>query len=214
MDKERFKKKYKQTILDWARDNKLRIVEARKNYSWKDKAPKACLEERDEISREIIFSRLHHEGGVTLETLDLIMVSGGYDQFPLRDEDKVLEITRKAFDFVEKGNVSEAIEEMLAIKGVDISRASRIIGLFDQERFCIYDSRVGQALKTLQFDEKPALNCPAGPHKPGDICSDERWAENYQRLIWTLEVIRNYLHSEGYPFSISDIEMALFIMGK
>jgi hypothetical protein len=214
MDKEQFTDKYKQTILGWARDNKLRIVEARKNYSWKDRAPKACLEERDEISREIIFSRSHHDGGVTLEVLDLIMASGGFDRFPLRDEDKVLEITRKAFDLVEKGKVPEAIEELLAVKGVDIARASRIIGLFDQERFCIYDSRVGQALKTLQFDEKPAFNCPAGPHRPEDICSDARWAENYQRLIWTLEIIRDYLDSEGNPFSIADIEMALFMMGK
>jgi hypothetical protein len=214
MDKDQFTRKYKQIILDWAKDNKLQLIEARKNYSWNGEAPSACLAERNKISKEIIFSRLHHEGGITLETLDLIMASGGFDQFPFRDEDKVLEITRNAFDFVEKGKVSEAIEELLAIKGVDIARASKIIGLFDQERFCIYDSRVGQALKTLQFAEKPALSCPAGPHKPGDICSDERWAENYQRLIWTLGIIKDYLHSEGYPFSIADIEMALFMMGK
>jgi hypothetical protein len=214
MDKNQFKRKYKQVILDWAKDNKLRLIEGRKNYSWKDKAPSACLAERNKISKEIIFSRLHHDGGITLETLDLIMASGGFDRFPLRDEAKVLEITRRAFDFVDKGKVTEAIEELLAIKGVDIARASKIIGLFDQERFCIYDNRVGQALTALQFAEKPAFSCPAGPHKPGDICSDERWAENYQRLIWTLEIIRDYLHSKGYIFSIADIEMALFIMGK
>jgi hypothetical protein len=214
MDKDGFMRKYKRIILDWAQDNKLRLIEGRTNYSWKDKEPKACLAERNRISKEIIFSRLHHEGGITLETLDLIMASGGFQQFPLRDEDKVLEVTRRAFDFVDKGKVSDAIEELLAIKGVDIARASKIIGLFDQERFCIYDSRVGQALKTLQFAEKPVLKCPPGPVEPGDICSDARWAENYQRLIWTLEIIRDYLHSEGYPFSIADIEMALFMMEK
>jgi len=214
MDKDRFTRKYKQVILDWAQDNKFRLVEGRKNYSWKDKEPKACLEERSQISEAIIFSRLHNSGGVDLETLDLIMSWGGFHQFPLRDEEKVLEITRRAFDFVDKGKVSDAIEELLAIKGVGITRASKIIGLFDQERFCIYDSRVGQALKTLQFTEKPVLKCPAGRKRPGDICSDSRWAENYQRLIWTLEIIRDYLHSEGYPFSIADIEMALFMMGK
>jgi hypothetical protein len=113
-----------------------------------------------------------------------------------------------------KGKISDAVEELLAIHDVKIDQASKIIGLFDQERFCIHDSRVGNALKTLQFAEKPVLKCPAGPKKPGDICSDERWGENYQRLIWTLEVIRDYLNSEGCPFSIADIEMALFMMGK
>ncbi len=118
------------------------------------------------------------------------------------------------FDFVDNGKLSEAVESLLAVKGVGIARASKIIGLFDQQRFCIYDSNVGNALKTLQFTEKPVLKCPPGRVRKGDICSDARWAENYEHLIWTLEVIRDYLHSEGYPFSIADIEMALFMMGK
>lgn len=214
MDKELFLRKHKQVILDWAQDNKLRLIEGRKNYSWNDKEPKACLEERNQVSKAIVLSRIQNSGGVDLETLDMIMSWGGFNKFPLRDEDKVLEITRRVFDFVDKGKMSDAIEELLAINGIGIARASKIIGLFDQERFCIYDSRVGHALKTLQFAEKPVLKCPAGRARAGDICSDSRWGENYQRLIWTLEIIRDYLNSEGYPFSIADIEMALFMMGK
>lgn len=211
---EQFLKKYKEVILDWARDNKSRLVEARKKYSWNDKEPKVCLKERSQISQSIVISRIQNAGGIDLETLDLIMSWGGFHQFPLRDKSKVLEITRRVFDFVDKGKISDAVEELLSIKGVGIARASKIIGLFDHERFCIYDSRVGQALKTLQFTEKPVLKCPPGRARAGDICSDSRWAENYQRLIWTLEVIRDYLHLEGYPFSVADVEMALFMMGK
>jgi hypothetical protein len=214
IDKNLFLKKHKQTILNWAKDNKSRLIEDRKNYSWNDKQPQACLTERNEISESITFSRSQNSGGIDLVTLDLIMSWGGFGKFPLRDEQKVLEITRRVFDFVDQGKISDAVEELLAIHGVKIDQASKIIGLFDQERFCIHDSRVGNALKTLQFAEKPVLKCPAGPKKPGDICSDERWGENYQRLIWTLEVIRDYLNSEGCPFSIADIEMALFMMGK
>ena len=214
VDKDRFLRKHKQVILDWTKDNKSRLIEGRKNYSWNDKEPQACLTERNEVSESITFSRTQNSGGVDLETLDMIMSWGGFSQFPLRDETKVLEITRRVFDFVDKGKISDAVEELLAIKGVGIARASKIIGLFDHERFCIYDSRVGQALKTLQFTEKPVLKCPPGRARAGDICSDSRWAENYQRLIWTLEVIRDYLHSEGYPFSVADVEMALFMMGK
>jgi hypothetical protein len=214
VDKNRFLRKYKQVILDWAKDNKSRLIEARKDYSWNDKEPQVCLTERNEITESIAFSRSQNSGGVDLVTLDLIMSWGGFDKFPLRDENKVLELTRKVFDFVDNGKLSEAVEALLAVKGVGIARASKIIGLFDQQRFCIYDSNVGNALKTLQFTEKPVLSCPPGPKRVGDICSDERWTENYQHLIWTLEVIRDYLHSEGYPFSIADIEMALFMMGQ
>jgi hypothetical protein len=214
LDKDLFLRKYKQTILDWTTDNKSRLIEARKNYSWNDKEPQVCLTERNQVTESITFSRSQNNGGIDLETLDMIMSLGGFGQFPLRDEKKVLETTRRVFDFVDNGKVSDAVQELLAIKGVGIARASKIIGLFDQERFCIYDSRVGQALKTLQFAEKPILKCPAGRSRPGDPCSDSGWAKNYQRLIWTLEVIRDYLNSEGYQFGIADIEMALFMMGK
>jgi hypothetical protein len=214
LDKDQFVRKHKQLILDWAKANKSRLIEDRKNYSWKDKEPQACLTERNEITKSIAFSRSQNSGGIDLVTLDLIMSWGGFGKFPLRDEQKVLDITRKVFNLVDQGKVAEAVEELLAIKGVEIDQASKIIGLFDPQRFCIYDSRVGQALKTLQFAEKPVLKCPAGPKKPGDICSDERWGENYQRLIWTLEIMRDYMQSEGYPFSIADVEMALYMMGK
>ena len=214
MNKDLFIKKYKKVILDWAQDNKLRLIEGRKNYSWNDKEPKACLQERSQVSKAIVLSRIQNSGGVDLETLDMIMKWGGFSEFPLRNKEKVLDLTRTVFNSVDKGKISEAIELLLAIKGVEIAQASKIIGLFDQERFCIYDSKVGEALNTLQFTEKPVLKCPPGPKKAGDICSDSRWGENYQRLIWTLEIIRDYLHLEGYPFSIADIEMALFMMGK
>lgn len=214
MDKDLFLTKYKEIILDWAQDNKFRLIEGRKNYSWNDKEPKVCLKERSQVTQSIVLSRIRNAGGVDLETLDIIMSWGGFHQFPLRDGKKVLEITRRVFDFVDKSKISEAIEELLAINGVGIARASKIIGLFDHERFCIYNNRVGHALKTLQFTEKPVLKCPPGHARSGDICSDSRWAENYQRLIWTLEAIRDYLHSEGYPFSVADIEMALFMMGQ
>ncbi len=214
VDKNLFLKRYEQTILDWAKDNESRIVEGRKNYSWKDKEPQACLVERNEITASIRFSRSQNSGGIDLVTLDMIMSWGGVGKFPLRDEQKVIEITREVFNLVDQDKISKAIKELLVIDGVGIAQASKIIGLFDQDRFCIYDSIVGNALKTLQFAEKPVLKCPAGPKIPGDICSDERWGENYQHLIWTLEVIRDYLNKEGYPFSIADIEMALYMMGK
>ena len=145
MDKDLFLMKYGQVILDWAKENKSHLIECRKNYSWNDKEPKACLVERYQVSQAIVLSRIQKSGGVDLETLGMIMSWGGFPQFPLRKEDKVLDITRMVFNFVDKGKISDAVEELLKIKGVGISRASKIIGLFDQERFCIYDSNVGHS---------------------------------------------------------------------
>jgi hypothetical protein len=73
MDKDLFLRKYEQVILDWAKENKSRLIEGRKNYSWNDKEPKACLVERNQVSQAIVLSRSQNSGGVGLETLDMIM---------------------------------------------------------------------------------------------------------------------------------------------
>jgi len=214
LEKNQFLKKNKEIIFEWTKNNKSVLLDARKSYSWGDKEPRVCLAERKEITDSIKFSKSRNNGGVDLKTLDLIMGSSGFSKFPFRDEQKVLDITREVLNLINKNKISEAVEKLLAIDGVEIVQASKIISFFDQNRFCSYDNNVANALKTLKFVEKPVLKCPVGPKKPDDICSDERWGENYLHLIWTLEVIKECLNKEGYPLSIADIEMALFIMGK
>ena len=102
----------------------------------------------------------------------------------------------------------------MSINRIGVSSASKIIGLFDQNRLAIYDSRVGTALRSLTHDGTRIIKCPPGRSRPGDMCSKNVWANNYEQMLWVLEVIRNYLIEKGYPFSITDVEMALFMMGK
>jgi hypothetical protein len=40
----------------------------------------------------------------------------------------------------------------------------------------------------------------------------EQLAKDYEKLIWILEIIRNWLNEESFPFNIADVEMALFMM--
>ena len=139
---------------------------------------------------------------------------GGFGPFSLRDEEEVLKITNQAFKCVDEGNLRDSIFKLLKINGVGIASASKSLGLYDQNSLAIYDSRVGTALRTLKKNDIRLLKCPPGRNRPGDTCTKKKWAENYEKLIWTLEVIRNYLNKQGYPFSIADVEMALFMMGK
>jgi hypothetical protein len=81
-------------------------------------------------------------------------------------------------------------------------------------QLAIYDSRVGTALKTLKHEDERIIKCPSGRRRPGDACTHEQWAENYEKFIWILEVIRKLLNERGHPFSIADVEMALYMMGK
>ena len=102
----------------------------------------------------------------------------------------------------------------MALNKVGISLASKVIGLFDQENLCVYDSRVGAALRDLKYGNKRMILVPPGRGRAGDSATDNRWAENYEKLIWTLEIVRDYLNEKGCTFRIADVEMALFMMGK
>ena len=140
---------------------------------------------------------------------------GFNDKFPLREAGEVMELTKKAFDYLDEGKLKEATMTLLRIQGVGISRASKILGLFNQENLCIYDSRVGKALEDLKHEDEKIILCPPGRTYPGDQrVTDEEWAANYQRLIWTLEIVRDYLNERGHTYRLADVEMGLFMMSK
>lgn len=212
-EKEEFLNKYKQTIISWAITNKALLISGRRNYGWNNKPLIDTLTERNQISRAIVLSRIKNNGGLDIETINKVMTWGGLQQIKL-ENNKALEITSKAFALLDSGDIKRATLSLLSINGVGIASASKIIGLFDQDQFAIYDSRVGTALRTLQYEGKRLIKCPMGRTRHGDLCSHEQWAEDYEKLIWILEVISNWLNEQSYPFSIADVEMALFMMGK
>lgn len=213
--REGFIRKYRQTIILWTENNERKIIENRSNYRWKHKTTAECVKERNDISRDIILSRIKHEGGVDLKTLDKIIKWGFNRKFPLRNPDEALRITRNAFKYLDTGNIIEATRTLLNISGIGISRASKILGLFDQENLCIYDSRVGNTLRELKYENEKIILCPPGRTIQGDIVTGYRiWADQYQKLIWTLEIIRDYMNEKGQTFRLADVEMGLFMMGK
>lgn len=210
---EDFKDKYGEVIRLWAEEHFDELVEGRRRYSWRDKPTIECLRERNAVQAAIVKSRIDNAGGVDLRTLDMVMDWGRLNRFQL-EEDKALRVTREAFKLLDCGDVRGAVRALLGIYGVGISSASKVLGLFDQSRFAIYDSRVGSALRSLLYEGKRLVKCPAGRGRSGDACSDEVWAKNYERLIWVLEVVRDYMNERGYPLSVGDVEMALFMIGK
>lgn len=212
--KERFTEDNKETIRKWTQERFNELIEGRKNYSWRKKTSIDCINERNEISAAIVKSRIQNRGAVDLKTLDKVMDWGGFHHFPLRDENEVLEVTREAFIKLDNADIVSATERILSIHRVGISSASKIIGLYDQNMYAIYDSRVGKALSSLNHNGVRLLKCPPGRTRGGDACTPRVWAENYGKLLWILEIIRDYLNGKGYPFSIADVEMALFMMGK
>jgi hypothetical protein len=214
-EKEEFIKKYGRTIIDWTKRHQKKIVSGRIRYAWKNKSTADCVRGRNVVSKAIIMSRIKNGGAVDLDTLDKVMMWGFDTKFPKRDSDKVAEITRKAFEYLDNDKLKDATTTLLRLEGVGISRASKILGLFDQENLCIYDSRVGKALEGLKHEGRKLIPCPPGRTYPGDQgVTRKGWADNYQRLIWTLEIVQDCLNERGQTYRLADVEMGLFMIGK
>ena len=200
-------------IVSWAAEHQTELIAGRKNYGWNNKTLVEAIAIRNKVSKDIVLSRIRNSGGVDIETINQVMSWGGLRQIKL-DSDQALELTRHAFESLDNGELKDAVLKLMSVKGLGMASASKLIGLFDQNNLAIYDSRVGTALRSLAIGDQSLIKCPPGRTRPGDLCSDKQWAEDYEKLVWILGIIRNWLNVQGYPFSIADVEMALFMMGK
>jgi hypothetical protein len=203
-------------IIQWTKKNALKIKHARESYTWGKKSVETCVKERNQIAQALSNSRVRYKGAVDLGTLDLIIKWGFNRKFPLRDEKQALDLTKEAFERLDRGDVGSAALTLMDVRGVGISRASKILGLSDQENLCIFDSRVGNALRDLENCGIKLVRCPPGRVKGRvyEILSSEEWAEDYRKAVWTVQAIRDKLRSQGLDYTSADVEMALFMMGK
>ena len=208
---------YRPSIEAWIKEHEAEVIRARNNYNWKGMSTLECADERNRISRAIINSRIRNQGAVDLKTLDDVMNWGGFGKFPDRDAERVLDITSKTFMLLDQGKIEEAAFSLMSVNGVGIARATKVIGLSDQEALAIYDSRVGHALRTLTHRGERLIHIPPSraSDRIGDLnVSNSVYAQDYQKLIWILEVFREYLVKRNVHFRLADVEMALFMMGK
>ncbi|MHA1401891.1 MAG: hypothetical protein ACTSQE_16190 [Candidatus Heimdallarchaeaceae archaeon] len=212
-DREAYLAPRRKAIQDWAEKNKYTITQNRLNYHWKNHTRLECEQLRNETSRKIIDSRIKNNGALDIETLNAVIRWGFGRDYPNQDPENAQKLTREAFNYLDQGDLVNATTTLCSEHGVGISRASKIIGLYDQENLCIYDSRVGTALKTLTHQGERMIKIPPGYSRDYDICTQQEYAQNYQWLIWVLEEIRDYMNKQGCTYRLADVEMALFMMG-
>ncbi len=216
--KEEFVEKFKPYIIEWTQSNEALILKTirDKKYSWNKKSYESSIKKRNDLEYIINKSREVNANGVDLSTLNKVTQWGFGRNFPLGDETKVLDITREAFSKVEKRDYYEASKCLMQISGVGIARATKVIGLSNQADLCIYDSRVGNALKGLTVNGKKLIKCPRdeGSKRPYDTATKDEWAINYERLIWIVGVIQEYFMSKEIKITAAELEIALFMIGE
>lgn len=217
-EKEEFVKKFKPYVIEWAKTNEALILQTirDKKYSWNRESYQDSIKRRNVLEYVISKSREANANGVDLGTLNKVTQWGFGRNFPLSDERKMLEVTREVFNNVDKQDYYEASKCLMQVSGVGIARATKVIGLSDQENLCIYDSRVGNALKDLKVNGKKLVKCPPdqGFKRDYDVASKDEWAINYERLIWIVEIIKDYFLSKGIKLTAAEVEIALFMLGE
>lgn len=206
-------REYSDTIINWAKLHEKEILDYQ-SYRYEGKTYQESVQSRNELEEAISLSRQKNNGGIDLATADKICRWGFNRNFPIRNENTVLEATREAFKFFDRGDYYQACKRLLWLYKVGVARATKILGLSDQENACIYDSRVGTALRDLTKNGSRIILCPIGQTRVGDQMSDDVKAENYEKLIWTLEIIRDHFKKKSLNLKLSEIEMSLFMMGK
>ena len=213
--KTEFLRKYSEIIETWTETHSKEIIENRLGYTWQHKTRYECEQSRNKVSRILIESRIKNNGALDIEALNAVIKWGFGRNYPNQDPDNALEITGKAFEYLDQGNLVEATITLCREYGVGISRASKIIGLYDQENLCIYDSRVGVALQNLTYEGERLIKIPPGYGRISDAgTSNKAFAQNFLWLIWVCEVIRDIMNKQGCTYRLADVEMALFMMGK
>lgn len=217
MKKTNFVRDFKGVVIRWAEKHKDEILNYR-TYRWKNQTYEGSVESRNGLEEKIRLSRRENDGGIDLGTVDEIHDWGFGKKFPLRNEKEVIKATKEAFEFLDRGDCYQATKRLMWISGVGPAAATKILGLSDHENLCIYDSRVGSALSDLRKGGAKVILCPPGRGRSGDYVSPSEahhvWAENYERLLWTLEIIQEHFRKESSKPRVVDIEMALFMMGR
>jgi len=231
-----FKKQFKELITIWIKerqDDVLNIIREReKRFVWGGKTYRQILEERNGLEKDICRSRNLNAGGITKGLAKEILEWGG---LPLKklirresqktmSEEDFISLTREVFELIGKREFLNAASSLMEnVYGMAIARATKLLGLSDQSNLCIYDSRVGHYLSDLKIGSRKLVLHPPGRTlcPQSDRTTDRRiWARNYQRLIWTLEITRDYLNenirkSEERGFlRMGEIELAFFALGR
>lgn len=218
MNKENFAKNFEDTITKWADFHKGEILRYW-DYRWMGKSHEESLNQRNDQTEKIIKSRNNNNGAVDKATIAEIFKwgfpnSNSETKVPFKEmsERDVLTTTGIAFKFLDRNDCQNACKVLMEItwETPHPAGATKILGLSDPQRFCIYDRYVGLAFNDLTKDGRRIIHSPS--FEKG---STYRWAGDYQKLIWLLEIIQSHLlNNGGNKRSIAQLEMALFMMGR
>jgi hypothetical protein len=207
---------YRNAVENWADTHRRDLLDF-EAYRWNGLTYSDSRRLRDKNETDISKSKEDNGGGINLETINRIYYWGFGQPSPFTSNADAISVTKVAFEFLTKDDSYNACKTLMLVKGVGVAGSTKILGLSDQRRCCIYESRVGLAMHDLAIDGQKLVLCPPGRNIPGDVVpsylSDHVWSWNYHKLIWVLQIALRRLSDARTGLRISDLEMSLFMKG-
>lgn len=162
----------------------------------------------------IINQELQTHGFLSKQTFDAIM-EWGFGRPDRNSEKEIAAATKKAFYCLEKEQIELAALELTKLSGVGISRASKILGVSNQNKLGIYDSRTAHGLSDLKCMQKRLIPIPPGQVIDGDTdLGHVEFCAAYQLYNWVLGYFKrlaiNHEDLSTHFSRVADIEIAFF----
>jgi len=172
-----------------------------------------ALSVRNELEKAIK-DQVSKNGYLSKKLFDKIMV-WGFNRSSYNTEEDIVKTTGLVFALLNKNKIVEAAIEMTSLSGIGISRATKVIALYNQNDFGIYDSRAADGLSDLIIDGKRFIPIPLGRTVRGDTnLNTYDFCIAYKRYLDVLRYFRNKAMAEPILCSsftrVADLEMAFF----
>lgn len=213
-----FLNKYKNILAQYWKSIKPHILDWKNLYEW----PKGTKLEESLAKRNKLEAAIKNEikgkGYLSKKVFDDVMV-WGFGRPSNNNEEEIQQATQKAFHYLRQDKLKEAALELVKLPGVGISRASKVLALYDQYNLGIYDSRAADGLSDLIVDGRRFMPIPPGRVVVGDTnLSQDDFCSAFEKYVWVLRSLMDCAKDDvniGRHFTkASDIEIALFARSR
>jgi len=174
------------------------------------------LERLNELERAINKDLKLYNGGISKQLFVDIEIWGfGHSNIDDISNKEIEDATRASFKYLRQGKLKEAAENLSKIKGVGISRASKVLAISNQNIYGIYDSRTALALKDIQISGKPILPIPPGQQRPSTFRGD--YNAGFECFQWILRYMLPKFKKEFgecVSWRVADVEIGIWVVGR
>jgi hypothetical protein len=185
-DCNRFLADHNAEISSWWSAHRDELVHLREVYCWPPRLTRAeSLRRRAAVVRTVS-DEVRRRRTITRATAEEVLRWGFNNDtaaLDVLDDERLDRALTDGFAFLLRDDAERAARSFEGLSGIGIRRVSKFLSLADEDRFGIYDSRVGFGLEDLAKGGRPLIHIPPGRGRRGTTTSFREHARAF--ALWT-----------------------------